>query len=192
MYSSYEKDLTNYLKTFNCILRTMISRMTEVVPINSVSHNFILQMIPHHHAAIQMSKNVLQYICHEQVRTIALNIISEQTKSIANMEHVLCRCGCYTNSDSSIMEYQTNFLKIATEMYYKMSHAKTGSLIDYNFITEMIPHHEGAISMSLNTLQYDICPELKPILKAIIVSQRKGVKEMENLLKNSCSCRNNC
>lgn len=99
MYSSYEKDLTNYLKTFNCILRTMISRMTEVVPINSVSHNFILQMIP---------------------------------------------------------------------------------------------HHEGAISMSLNTLQYDICPELKPILDAIIVSQRKGVKEMENLLKNSCSCGNNC
>lgn len=192
MYSSYEKDLTNYLKTFNCILRTMISRMTEVVPINSVSHNFILQMIPHHRAAIQMSKNVLQYTCNAQVRSIALNIISEQTKSIANMEHVLCRCGCYENSDSSIMEYQTNFLKIATEMYYKMSHAKTGNLIDYNFITEMIPHHEGAIAMSLNTLQYDICPELKPILDAIIVSQRKGVKEMKTLLKNSCPYENNC
>ncbi len=52
-----------------------------------------------------------------------------------------------------------------------------------NFIVQMIPHHEGAIQMSENALCFPVCPELKPILRAIIVSQRRGVKEMEQLLK---------
>lgn len=186
MYSHTENDLTNYLKTFNCILRTMITGMMDVKPVNSVSHDFILQMIPHHKAAIQMSENVLKYTCDERVRSIALNIISKQTKSIADMKQVFCCCSHYKNSDCDIMQYQTDFLKISTEMYYKMSHAKTTNLIDYNFMSEMIPHHEGAIAMSLNTLQYKICPELKPILESIIISQRKGVMEMKNLLKDFC------
>lgn len=36
--------------------------------------------------------------------------------------------------------------------------------------------------MSENLLRYDICPELKPIVDAIITSQRRGIQEMEQLL----------
>lgn len=48
----------------------------------------------------------------------------------------------------------------------------------------MIPHHEGAIAMAKTTLQYDICPELKAILDAIVTSQTRGVQQMQNLLQN--------
>lgn len=184
MYNYNESDVTEYLRTFNCILRTMMSEMMKVTPTNSVSHDFILQMIPHHRAAINMSKNVLRYTNDEQVKCIAENIIAEQTKSIANMEHIFYCCSHCQNSACDVMQYQTDFLDIATEMYYKMSHAKTGCNISRNFLTEMLPHHEGAVAMSLNTLKYDICPDLKPVLDAIIVSQRKGIREMEQLLRN--------
>lgn len=48
---------------------------------------------------------------------------------------------------------------------------------------EMIPHHRGAVRMSENALRFCLCPELVPLLNEIIVSQKKGIKEMECLLK---------
>lgn len=50
----------NYLSAFNCILDEMIQRMTEAEQSDSISHNFIVQMIPHHRAAIEMSENILK------------------------------------------------------------------------------------------------------------------------------------
>lgn len=49
--------------------------------------------------------------------------------------------------------------------------------ISDNFMREMIPHHQGAIAMSLTVLRYCICTELVPILNTIITPQEKGVKE---------------
>lgn len=64
-----------------------------------------------------------------------------------------------------------------------MTNARLTDSISPNFIVQMIPHHQGAICMSKNALHFDICPELIPILQAIISSQEKGVQEMERLLK---------
>ncbi len=72
----------NYLKEFYDILDEMIEEMTEVKLTDSISHNFIMQMIPHHMAAIEMSVNILQYTTDMPLRNIALSIINEQTQSI--------------------------------------------------------------------------------------------------------------
>ena len=50
-----------YLCRFYEILDKMIQGMTGAELTNSISHNFIVQMIPHHRAAIEMSKNLLLY-----------------------------------------------------------------------------------------------------------------------------------
>ena len=42
---------------------------------------------------------------------------------------------------------------------------------------------------SSTTLQFDICPELVPILQAIITSQKAGIAQMEALASNlHCRC----
>ena len=76
-----------YLNTYYMILKTMIKRMTTVQLTNSISDNFIEQMIPHHQAAIEMSQNILKYTTNLEVQGIATNIISSQTKSIADRLH---------------------------------------------------------------------------------------------------------
>lgn len=48
-----------YLFQFYQILDTMIQKMTEADLSDSISHYFIVQMIPHHKAAIKMSYNIL-------------------------------------------------------------------------------------------------------------------------------------
>lgn len=50
-----------YLTCFNNILDQMIQQMNSAQLSNSISYNFIVQMIPHHKAAIEMSCNLLQY-----------------------------------------------------------------------------------------------------------------------------------
>lgn len=172
----------DYLSRFHSILDEMITGMTGASLNQSISHNFIVQMIPHHRAAIEMSHNILQYTENHRVRQIASNIITAQTKSIADMQAVEAQCSSLTNSPQELQLYQRRMELIFSDMFSRMGRAPEDNCLARVFMQEMIPHHQGAIHMSENTLKYDICGGLKPILRAIITSQRQGVQEMQALL----------
>ena len=171
-----------YLDKFYCILDELIEGMTSAELTDSISDNFIVQMVPHHKAAIEMSENLLQYTTFVPLQNIAEGIISEQTKSIENMLAIQNRCSRLTNCCMDLNLYQRRVNQIMKTMFSRMGEARSTNNIDANFMREMIPHHEGAIKMSHNALQFNICPELKPILQAIIASQEKGVMQMKCLL----------
>lgn len=172
-----------YLCRFHTILDTMIAEMTEAEVTDSLSHTFVVQMIPHHMAAIEMSESILKYTTCIPLQDIASNIITSQTKSIENMHMALHRCGELQNSPQDVCLYQHSFQQITETMFSKMRGACSTNNINANFMREMIPHHQGAIQMSESALRFQLCPELIPILQAIITSQQKGVKEMERLLR---------
>lgn len=173
----------NYLCCFYEMLDAMIEGMTCTKRTDSLSHNFIVQMIPHHRAAIQMSENLLQYTTYVPLQHIAQNIINEQTKSIEDMQSVLPHCTQFLNSKQDLCLYERRFHQIIQTMFSQMRSAHSDNDINADFIREMIPHHQGAIRMSKNVLKFPICKELDPILQAIITSQEKGVQEMQRLLR---------
>ncbi len=172
-----------YLCRFHEILNDMIKGMTEADLTDSISHNFIVQMIPHHEAAIQMSRNLLQYTTFVPLERIAQNIVTEQTESIRQMQDALTSCSRQRNTDEELRSYQRCVRQIMQTMFRQMQQAPEANDINIAFMKEMIPHHQGAIRMSENALRFPICPQLKPILEAIITSQKKGVREMEQLLR---------
>lgn len=172
-----------YLEEFYIILDRMIKGMTEAELNDSISNNFIMQMIPHHRAAIEMSENILKYTTNIELEKIASDIVTEQTKSIENMLSVQERCSLLKNSQRDISLYQRAFNQITQTMFSQMGSAKATNNINADFMREMIPHHRGAVCMSENALKFHICSELKPILKAIITSQCRGIAQMEQLLK---------
>lgn len=161
--------------------------MTRASLTDSISNNFITQMIPHHKAAVDMSKNLLLYSNDIPLQEIALHIIKEQTRSIHDMENILCVCSGLRNSGEDTAAFQQQMDGIMQTMFYAMKHAAPGPNVNTAFMEEMIPHHEGAVAMAKTTLKYHICCELKPILDAIITSQEKGVAEMKKLLKQQQS-----
>ncbi|MBO5094484.1 MAG: DUF305 domain-containing protein [Lachnospiraceae bacterium] len=160
----------------------MIKEMTEAELTDSITHNFIVQMIPHHRAAIDMSYNLLEYSVWEPLRRIASQIIAEQTKSIADMEELLASGGCRRNSEQELRLYQRKMDQIMKTMFSDMNKACSSNEIDADFMREMIPHHKGAVEMSCNALQFPIASGLIPILEAIIASQEKGIRQMDALL----------
>ena len=139
-----------YLCCFYEILDNMIEEMTSAKLTNSISHNFIVQMIPHHQAAIKMSQNILQYTTLLPLQNIAKNIISEQTKGIESMKEILGVCGEQFDSKQDICLYQNEFEQITRTMFSQMRNACSTNQINANFMREMIPHHQGAIRMSKN------------------------------------------
>ncbi len=173
----------DYLAAFDCILSEMTDKMTHADLSDSISHNFITQMIPHHQGAIEMARNILKYTTNIALQNLALQIITAQTKSISDMRGILCRCDAVHNCKEDLCCYQTRTGKIMHTMFHEMKHACSTNCVNCNFIREMIPHHCGAIAMSENTLRYCICPELIPILDSIIRLQRQEVQMMRCILQ---------
>jgi len=171
-----------YLERYRQILEEMIQGMTQADLNDSISHNFIVQMIPHHRAAIEMSENILQYTTCLPLEKIAAGIIDEQTKSIANMEAVLYECSTDTEGRGAVDRYQQQVDGILKKMFHCMRHAPCGNCLDNIFMREMVPHHRGAVELSVLALRCGVCTELQPILQAIIVSQRRGIRQMCRLL----------
>lgn len=181
------EDTKRYLFRYEEILDEMIRGMTEAELTCSISHNFIVRMIPHHRAAIEMSENLLRDSTFVPLRGIAQGIVSEQTKSIEDMQRVLPICAQVSNTRQELCQYEAQFRQITQTMFTSMRNACADNDINADFMREMIPHHQGAIRMSKNVLCYPICPELDPILRAIITSQEKGVQQMQRLLR-CCGC----
>ena len=173
----------NYLADFYCILDTMIEEMNSQELSKSISNNFIVQMIPHHQAAINMSTNILRYTTNITLQNIATNIVKSQTKSIEQMLAIQEHCLTFQNNEQDLSLYlRKNYLILET-MYQEMGSAKATNDINADFIREIIPHHRGAIHMAENSLNYVLCPELKPTLDSMIISQTKEIQEMTHLLK---------
>ncbi|MEG0366693.1 MAG: DUF305 domain-containing protein [Coprobacillus sp.] len=178
--NQYSFNTQKYLQCFDAILSNMIYDMNHATLLSSLSMTFINQMIPHHYAAIQMSKNLLLYTTNIPLQTIAQNIINAQTKSIQDMMNIYNCCGC-ENNQSDISAYLGAYEKISSTMFTSMQNADSSNNINLSFINEMIPHHYGAIEMSKNLLQYPICKELYPILNTIITLQEQGINQMKQL-----------
>lgn len=171
-----------YLEKFQSILDGMIQGMQDARLADSISYNFIVQMIPHHRAAIQMSENLLKYTTDISLQRIAQQIVFEQTRSIADMKHVEAVCKECVNSEQALCCYQDKMERIKQNMFYRMREACPANDINVSFMREMIPHHCGAVEMSQWTLEQCICPGLVPILEAIVVSQERGIRQMSELL----------
>ena len=164
-----------YLDTFSVILDTMIRCMTEVKITDSISCNFIKQMIPHHRAAIDMSLNILRYTTDIEVQNIALNIIAEQTKSIDDMVSIEVCCRAKTNSPIQLKPYTRIYNEITQKMFSEMKSSPQTNNVNYNM---------GAVRMGENAMKYSICQELRPIISAIIHSQKEGIAKMQVLVRH--------
>jgi len=182
------KVTTQYVSRFYDLLNEMRRKMTNAGCTDSISHNFIVQMLPHHQTAIYMSHNLLQYTTWIPLQNLAENIIREQTKSIEDMTKILNRCCLYTNTEQDLSSYLQCFDSISQTMFTRMENACTDNSISGNFLREMIPHHEGAIQMSENALHFPVCEDLLPILSSMITCQRAGIQKMKSLERTLYTC----
>ncbi|MGL5149139.1 MAG: DUF305 domain-containing protein [Clostridium sp.] len=78
--------------------------------------------------------------------------------------------------------YMNDYSKVFDKMKKAMTSAQVTGNIDMDFLSEMIPHHEGAIGMSEAILKDTNNEDIKKLANSIITEQKAGVKSMQVLL----------
>lgn len=171
-----------YLCCFQQILDDMIQGVTGARLTQSISHNFIVQMIPHHRAAVRMSENILRYTQNQAVRRLAGTIIEQQTAGIREMEEMLPVCEQSLSAPMDLRLYQRRMELIFREMFAAMNAAPENNRLAAVYLREMIPHHQGAVRMAQNAQKYPVCVQLAPVLQNIITQQTREIAQMRALL----------
>lgn len=86
----------------------------------------------------------------------------------------------------NLRKYLCKFNQIVNEMQTKMLCRNSVSDITLDFIECMTPHHQAAIAMCENLLQFTQCESLKKIACDIIEAQTQGIKQMQEIAKTTC------
>jgi len=91
----------HYLNCYYQILDEMIQAITTARLTQSISHNFIVQVIPHHRAGERMCRNILEVSNDRSVRRLAQQIAAQRSQDIQRMEEIT---GCDLSRSETLLE----------------------------------------------------------------------------------------
>ena len=133
---------------------------------------FVDSMVPHHEGAVEMAQVALENAEHEEIRTLAQDIISAQRAEIDLFDEIREELG-----GEPAMEMSQE------EMEGMMGNMDAGELakerpFDRAFIDAMIPHHESAIAMANVALQESENAEIRRIAEDIMSAQEREIAQM--------------
>lgn len=142
---------------------------------------FLDNMIPHHQQAVMMSRMLLMHTQRAEMKTLSNDIIQAQLKEIEQMQawrsfwfntQPLATHPGMMQGMTGIMRMECNGMMNRTPGH--MSHMMNMD-VDHWFISNMIPHHEGAIAMANLALTNAEHPEVLTLAKTIIADQQKEI-----------------
>jgi len=184
VHAALDPNESKYIENYESIMHEMQEEMKKAPNTGDPSLDFLYEMIPHHEAAVSMSENLLDYGTNPEVRKLATTITREQLSGIKQMKGLLDQLKSNPQVDKNKeRDYLKAYEAIYKKMMDKMEKTEPTGNIDRDFLEEMIPHHEGAIAMAANVLNYTSNKELQKIANQIIANQSKQVKQMKKLLE---------
>lgn len=157
-------------------MTNMMGMDSDNVMGRNVDKQFIEQMIPHHESAIAMANLALQKTKHDEVKTLANNIISSQTAEISTMKEWykdwygvdVPTVSASNMWGGSMMESETSTDELSA-----------ASDFDEAFLSQMIEHHQMAVMMA-NMLSISTSrSEMKKLANDIITAQNKEIGDMQ-------------
>lgn len=160
------------------VMMGMMGMNRSRVMTGDMDRNFIEQMIPHHESAIAMAKLAQQKATHDEVKTMAGNIITSQTDEIKQMQQWYKEW------------YKTDVPKLDDKQMWGGSMMMNGqtsanmlnnaSDFDKAFLEEMISHHQMAVMMANMLKTSTNHPEMQKLADNIIAAQTKEINDMKS------------
>lgn len=155
-------------------------------PHNNADVMFASMMIPHHQQAIEMADMILaKQDVNAKVTDVATRIKAEQTPEIAQMSGWLSGWGQNPNPSPSMgMGGMNRDMGGGTMSQTDMDalHRAGGDHAARLFLTGMVKHHQGAITMARIELSHGQNPDAKTLAQNITTTQKAEIAEMNRLL----------
>jgi uncharacterized protein (DUF305 family) len=143
---------------------------------------FAQMMIPHHQQAVEMAKLATTRASDAQVKALAQRIQAAQGPEITTMTGWLTAWGHPLSGDSMDMGHGS-MPGMMSDSDMKQLKAATGAAFDKQFLTMMITHHQGAISMAKDEQAKGANTDAKKLAQNIITAQQTEIATMSGLLK---------
>lgn len=96
--------------------------------------------------------------------------------------HALAHAAPASTSDPRAAAYAEATAKVMESMHAGMSSAPTNGDPRHDFLSQMIPHHQGAVDMAKAALLATDDPEIRNLAQSIIVEQQYEIDLMTRLL----------
>lgn len=153
-------------------------------PHNAADVSFATDMIPHHAQALEMAKMALTKASSPQVKQLAQMIENEQTPEISAMSGWLKGWNkpVPDTSMSGMHMGSMDMPGMMTDADMAKLDSSTGAVFDKLFLTRMITHHTGALTMANTELSAGQNSDAKTLAKSIIAGQSKEITQMKTLL----------
>ncbi len=145
--------------------------------------DFTRGMIPHHQGAVDMAEIVLKFGKDDEIKKLATDIIAAQKTEIAQMQAWLQK-NATAAAGPKAADIIEAYEDINAEMHKEMGIALTGNA-DVDFISGMIPHHEGAVEMAKVLLRYGNDAELRKLAEDVVRSQSAEIVMMIGWLRRN-------
>lgn len=140
-------------------------------------YDFANLMIMHHQMAIDMSRVEIEKGSDQTIKNMANGIAVAQEIEIREMQQFIQNYKIPKSNNQT-----SNSFKIATEMksmMNKMNAVKMYDNIDKDYVAMMIPHHESAVTMARQQLQFGTQNIMVALAKNIIEDQTYEIDEFK-------------
>ena len=183
-----------YLCCYYQILDGMIQGVSAAKLTQSISHNYIVQLLPQHRSAVRLCRNLLDASNNSSLRRLAQRIAAREAEVIEALEAELTDADQLTSPQMDLRLFQRRTDLIFREMYAQMGAVPEGGRMDVLFLRQMIPQRWGGIRAARTALRYEVSAGLAPLLRSAIDDQSREIRQMRILLsQRGCqSCQSTC
>ena len=145
---------------------------------------FIANMIEHHRGAIDMAKLSQTNAKHQELKDMAEDIISAQSKEIGDMESWQTAWSYPTSSGEMMMDRSAMDMMADMGQMTESLKTLTGDEFDKTFLASMIEHHQSAINMAYPGQTNAKHDEVKTLTRAIVDAQSNEIAQMQQWQKD--------
>jgi uncharacterized protein (DUF305 family) len=156
-------------------------------PHNDQDIEFARNMIPHHSQAVDMAELVPQRSDNAEVEAIADDIRSGQQPEIDRMNDFLrswneSAVDATSGHDGHSGHSNSDMPGMMSEDALTSLEHSSGSAFDKSFLSMMVEHHQGAITMARAELDKGLDQSAKMLADSIIQAQQTEVTRMQELI----------
>lgn len=181
--TSADDNVNRYLQKQDEIMMDMMHAMENIPKTGNASIDFLNGMIPHHESAIDMAESYLEYGgTNETLTKLADQIKKTQTEEIKQMQDLITKYEGEGHTDSDRESAYLDEYDKMLEHDHEMNKSGADNL-DHAFAEGMIMHHQMAVDMAKDILEYTDYDEIRELAQNIIDLQEKEIQEMQKAIE---------
>lgn len=184
--ASADPGYTGYMEDQAAIMNRMMQDMELTENTGNAALDFIAGMVPHHAAAIDMAESYLKHGGeHKKLKPLAQSIINAQRDEITEMETLYQEITASGKNDQTQADaYREAYQKMMAGHHGHDMGVSSRTSMDAAFAEGMLMHHQMAVDMAKDILEYTDETAVLELARQIIDTQEAEIKEMQDVLNN--------